>query len=74
MSSRVESVWSLLLPCLFAAFVFWPWLVGVVDLAVWASTGVQWTSIPWFSERGCVLLLWPIGAWTLTVLGIAFLG
>lgn len=40
--------------------IFWPWMVGVVDLASWMITGTGVTSIPWESWRGLMMFLWPL--------------
>jgi hypothetical protein len=43
-----------------ACVLFWPWAIVLVDLGLWAVTGVPWTSIPWDQTRGMVLVLWPV--------------
>lgn len=42
---------------LVAAF---PWGLAFVDVAAWAFTGAQLSSIPWASPRGFVLAVWPL--------------
>ena len=41
-------------------FVFFPWIIGVIDILSWALFGVQATNIPWSDKRGFVLFLWPL--------------
>ncbi len=41
-------------------FVFFPWIIGVMDILSWALFGAQMTNIPWAADRGALLILWPI--------------
>ena len=41
-------------------FVFFPWIIGVMDILSWALLGAQATNIPWSDKRGFVLFLWPL--------------
>lgn len=41
-------------------FVFFPWIIGVVDILSWALFGAQMTDIPWETNRGTLLAVWPI--------------
>jgi hypothetical protein len=41
-------------------FVFFPWIIGVTDILSWALFGAQMTNIPWETDRGVVLAVWPI--------------
>ena len=41
-------------------FVFFPWIIGVIDILSWALFGAQMTNIPWGADRGGALLAWPI--------------
>lgn len=41
-------------------FVFFPWIIGVVDILSWALSGAQMTDIPWETNRGTLLAVWPI--------------
>ena len=45
---------------IWAALAFWPWAIGIFDLAVWSVLGHQLTDIHWEENRGMVLLLWPV--------------
>lgn len=40
-------------------FVFFPWMIGIVDVLSWALLGSQLTNIPWEAGRGALLVLWP---------------
>ena len=44
-----------------AVFIFFPWLLGLVDLASWIMIGHQLSSMPWTSDRGLAAMWWPIG-------------
>ena len=52
--------WDQIVFVLLAFFVIWPWLIGIVDIGVWATTGAQLTTIPWDSTRGLTLIYWPV--------------
>ncbi len=43
-------------------FVFWPWIVGIVDLISWMITSNQVSNIPWVAggPKPIVYSLWPI--------------
>ncbi len=41
-------------------FVFFPWIIGVMDILSWALFGAQMTNIPWEADRGTLLAVWPI--------------
>lgn len=41
-------------------FIFFPWMIGVVDVVSWALFGSKLTNIPWEGGRGLVLMLWPL--------------
>lgn len=56
-----------LIGTLIICVIFFPWLIGIVDLAAWAVIGEQVTSIPWKSMRGAVLVLWPF-AWACLIM------
>ncbi|OGA99432.1 MAG: hypothetical protein A3E25_17885 [Burkholderiales bacterium RIFCSPHIGHO2_12_FULL_69_20] len=43
-----------------ATLVLWPWVTGLVDVAMWTVTGRQLSSIPWDAGRGVLLIAWPI--------------
>ena len=52
------------------ALSVWPWALALLDLAMWAATGAQWSSVPWGDTRGIVLLCWPrVCAWLAGMLG-----
>jgi hypothetical protein len=48
-----------LIATIFICIIFWPWAIGIVDAAIWAIIGEQFTSIPWGSKRGAFLVMWP---------------
>lgn len=52
--------WDEIVSVLLIIFTIWPWLIGIVDIGVWATTGAQLTTIPWDSARGATLFCWPI--------------
>lgn len=41
-------------------FIFFPWIIGVIDILSWALFGVQASNIPWALDRGRLLAVWPI--------------
>lgn len=49
-------------------FIFFPWMIGIVDVLSWALLGSQLTNIPWEAGRGALLVLWPF--FWLTLLGM----
>ena len=51
-----------ILVCLGLLFVFFPWMIGIVDVLSWALFGSQLTNIPWEAGRGALLVLWPVAA------------
>jgi hypothetical protein len=59
-------------------FVFFPWIIGVMDILSWALFGAQATNIPWGSGRGWVLFAWPVlsgivGGWVVHIVSEYFL-
>lgn len=50
------------LVCLGLLFVFFPWMIGTVDVLSWALLGSKLTNIPWEAGRGVLLVLWPVAA------------
>jgi len=50
-------------PVLYLSWVFWPWVVGAIDVLAWIVVGAQVSPIPWgLGDRGMAAGIWPI-AW-----------
>lgn len=54
--------WSDLGVVALVVFIFWPWMVGIVDIVAWISVGHTVSFIPWQSNRGGAAAVWPF-AW-----------
>ena len=49
-----------LAPVAFMLFVFWTWLIVIPDFFVWLVTGQTISGIPYSSDRGLMLIGWPV--------------
>lgn len=52
--------WSSWLLAAVLVFLFWPWAIGVIDIAAYIVTGAQVSGISWRAAQGVVAICWPI--------------
>lgn len=64
---KILKKWLVLI--LFVSWVFWPWLIGSVDVIAWVVAGTQVSTIPWeLDGRSLAAGIWPV-AW-LAIVGV----